>query len=81
MCTPMEKLHQEEEGHLLLLLLPFHAGDSVLLRGWLLGRRQPLVLLWHNQEEKGTSHLFVAPLVILLQARYSYDKESGLSSV
>lgn len=81
MCTPMEKLHQEEEGPVLLLLLPFHAGDSVLLRGWLLGRRQPLVLLWHNQEEKGTSQLFAAPLVILLQARYSCDKEPGLSSV
>lgn len=39
MCTPMEKLHPEEEGPALLLLLPFHAADSLLLKGWLLGRR------------------------------------------
>lgn len=74
LCTPMEELCPEEEGPVLLLLLPFHAGDSLLLRGWLLGRSSPLLLLWHNREEKGTSQLFAAPLVILLQARYSCDR-------
>lgn len=39
------------------------------------------MLLWHNQEEKGTSQLFAAPLGFLLQARYSSDEEPGRSSV
>lgn len=39
------------------------------------------MLLGYHQEEKGTSQLFAAPLVILLQARYGCDKETQLSSV
>jgi len=66
---------------LVFLTLLLNADGTRLPKAWILRRRQPLMLLRPNREEKGAFQLFAAPLGPLLSARYSSDEEPGLSCV